>query len=73
MSQSIFRRACFAADGPVTSLVKVLPYASYATYLNALGSGARFRTSLTAYAFWRGAAQVVNSESCPMQPTRVIG
>lgn len=59
----IFRRACSTTSGLVTSSVKALPYASYASQMSALGSGAGFRAGVTAYAFRRGAAQVVNSES----------
>ncbi len=62
MCRPIFRRACSTIDGPVTSLIKALPHASYASYLSALALGAGFRASLTAYAFRRGAAQVINSE-----------
>ena len=62
MSRPIFRRACSTVDGPVTSMVKALPYASYASHLSRLAIGAGFRASFTAYAFRRGAAQVINSE-----------
>lgn len=58
----IFRRACSTTSGTVTSLVKALPYKSYASQLIDLGSQAGFRAVLTAYAFRRGAAQVVNGE-----------
>ena len=62
MPRPIFRRACSTVNGPVTSLIKALPYASYASYLSRLALGAGFRGALTAYAFRRGAAQVINSE-----------
>ena len=62
MLRPVFRRACSTISGPVTSLVKALPYSSYASQMSALGLGAGFRADLTAYAFRRGAAQVVNSE-----------
>ena len=62
MLRPIFRRACITVDGLTTSSVKAIPYASYASQISALGSGAGFRTGLSAYAFRRGAAQKVNSE-----------
>lgn len=61
MPRPVFRRACFTVNGPVTSEVKALPYASYASHLSALALGAGFRANLTAYALQRGAAQVNNS------------
>ena len=62
MSRPIFRRACSTVNGPVTSMVKALPYASYASHLSKIAVGAGFRANLTAYAFRRGAAQVINSK-----------
>ena len=62
MLRLIFRRACSTTRGIVTSLVKALPYKFYASQLIDLGSQVRFRAVLTAYAFRREAAQVVNGE-----------
>lgn len=62
MPRPIFRRACCMPGGLVTLSVKALPYRSYVSQMSALGSGAGFRAGLTAYAFRRGAGQVINSE-----------
>ena len=72
MPRPIFRRACRAASGLVTSLVKALPYRSYASQMSALGLGAGFRAAVTAYTFRRGAAQVVDSECFKRSTTTVI-
>lgn len=51
MLRPIFRRACSTPGGLTTSLVKALPYTSFASQISALGAGAGFKAAFTAYAF----------------------
>ncbi|KAL6712955.1 hypothetical protein ACLMJK_009510 [Lecanora helva] len=73
LPRPIFRRACSTTSETTTSLIKPLRYESLASQIGALGKGAGFRAPLTAYAFRRGAAQVVNSIATPAERNQIMG